>query len=104
MEKVTKIFDYEKENLSEINELSVSIEDLKKYGISDEILAFENGLRKFYGDDILRKKEMDEIESEENRTITKVGLNEMQIDNQFKTICEEIEKSEFDEDLDIILK
>lgn len=104
MEKVVKIFDYEKENLSEINETNISIEDLKKCGISDEILAYECALRKFYGDDILRKTEIDEIESTDGRTITKVDLNEMQIDNQFKAICEEIESSEFDQNLDIIVK
>ena len=60
MDKVAKISDYEKENLAEINEFEVSIEDLKKYGLSDEILAYEGGLRKFYGDEILIKTEIDD--------------------------------------------
>ena len=104
MDKVAKISDYEKENLAEINEFEVSIEDLKKYGLSDEILAYEGGLRKFYGDEILIKTEIDDINEEETKKVTKIDLSDMNIDTQFKAICEDIENSEFDENLDIITK
>jgi len=104
MDKVAKISDYEKENLAEINEFEVSIDDLKKYGLSDEILAYESGLRKFYGDEILLKTEVDDINEEETKKVTKIDLSDMNIDTQFKAICEDIENSEFDENLDIITK
>ena len=104
MDKVAKISDYEKENLAEINEFEVLIDDLKKYGLSDEILAYEIGLRKFYGDEILLKTEVDDINEEETKKVTKIDLSDMNIDTQFKAICEDIENSEFDENLDIITK
>lgn len=104
MEKLSKVTEYEKENLAEINELSVSVDDLKKYGVSSEILAFESALRKLYGDEIFKQTIDDDIDVEQNKTVTKVGLNEMNIDNEFKEICDDIDNSEFDDNLDLITK
>lgn len=104
MEKISKVTEYEKENLAEINELSVSVDDLKKYGVSSEILAFESALRKLYGDEIFKQTIDDDIDVEQNKTVTKVGLNEMNIDNEFKEICDDIDNSEFDDNLDLITK
>ena len=102
MEKQNLVENYEKEFAIEIAKEDISIDDLKKCGVSEKVFVIENYLRGFYGDKIDKQVIVDDLDSDAQKKVTKIGDMEKEYDNQLKEIFEEIENSEFDKNLDVI--
>lgn len=92
----------EKENFVEINNEIITINELLKCKISKKTLAIEAYLHKIYGDEIFKKSNSDEISGVSN--VAKLADSEILEDKEFRKICDDIDNSEFDKNLDIILK
>ena len=95
---------YQKEYMHEINNYRVEVEDLRKLGISNRVLASEVYLRKLYGDEILISHNSYEVDEKSKRKIVKVEVSEMEKIQGLKNIDEEIELSEFDKNFEMISK
>ena len=103
MENKKLMDNYENEFASEIAKENISIDDLKNCGVSEKVLLIENYLRNYYGDKIEKNIIVDECDSGAQKTVTKIGDEEKERDNALKEIFEEIENSEFDENLEVLL-
>ncbi len=103
MDKKQNLELFEKDNAYEISNFSVTIDQLKKIGIPANVLATEVYLRKYYGDVIFSATASDLLEEEKEKKVQKLEEDDMAIDKNYKQICEEIETSEFDKNLDEIM-
>lgn len=104
MEQSKLLLNYEKEYASEIAEQVISIDDLMKCGISKKTLASELYLRKIYGDEIVTQTLVDDIDLEKEKKVIKIGDTEKNIDNELRAIFADIENSEFDKNIETVLK
>lgn len=104
MENSKLVSDYEKEYANEIASVYISIEDLKKCGISEKTLASELYLRNFYGDEIVKSKLVDDVDEKQQKTVVKIDEAEKSIDNELRQIWNDIENSEFDKNVDTIIQ
>lgn len=102
MDKKELLEGLEKENFVEINNENVTINELLKCKISKKALAIESYLHKIYGDEIFKKNVDDEVSGVSN--IAKLADSEIMEDKEFRKICDDIENSDFDKNLDVILK
>lgn len=102
MDKKEVLKNLEKESIAEINNLKVSSSDLEKCGVSKKTLKIEEYLHNIYGDEILKQKIEDDVKGQSN--IAKLSGNEIEEDKEFRNICSDIENSEFDKNIDVILK
>lgn len=100
MEKKTLVQNYEKEYSGEIGKISVDIDQLKKVGVAKETLAGELYLRNFYGDEIVKTSNGDDVSEGLEKKVVKIGEEEKNIDKELKSIWNDIEESEFDKNLD----
>ena len=94
---------FEKDNSYEINNFTIVIEQLQKARVSNFVLASEIYLRKFYGDEIYASKVVDEEDEQNEKKVQKLAEEDMGIDKDYKEICEDIDNSEFDKNLDEFL-
>ncbi len=99
MEQSKLLTTYEQEFSAEIDGQFISIDDLKKCGVSEKTLASELFLRKIYGDDIVKKNTTDFYDTQKTKTVSKVGDDEKNINNELRSILEDIENSEFDKNM-----
>ena len=104
MEKKSVLEKYEKELSVEIDQQAVTIDHLIKCGISKEVLACEVYLRKIYGDEIVASTYHDDIDETKTKSIKKVGDEERNIDTELRNVVNDIENSEFDQNLETIVK
>ena len=96
--------DYINEYAHEIENEKVDIEHLNKCGISNDVLAAEVYLYKNYGDEIvIAGAGVDEVD-EKKKTVQKIGEEEKNINNEFRNVIDEIENSEFDKNLEVLMK
>ncbi len=102
MDKRGILRNLEKESIVEINNLKISSKDLEKCGVSKKTLKAEEYLHNIYGDEILEQRVEDNVEGKTN--IEKLTENEMEEDKEFRNICSDIENSEFDKNIDMVLK
>ncbi len=102
MDKKEILMNLEKESIVEINNLKVSSSDLEKCGVSAKTLKIEEYLHNIYGDEILKQKIEDNVEG--SSKIAKLSGSEIEEDKEFRNICSDIENSEFDKNIDLILK
>lgn len=100
MEQSKLLTEYEKEFESEVAKQYISIEDLKKCGVSEKTLASELFLRKIYGDEIVKRTLSDIIDERQEKRISKVGEDEKNIDVELRNIWNDIENSEFDKNME----
>ena len=104
MQQSELLTEYELEYAGEIANQVISIEDLKKCGISEKTLASELYLRKIYGDEIVKKTIIDDVDDKKEKAVIKIGMDEKNMDHELRSIFNEIENSEFDKNIDAILK
>lgn len=95
---------YENENYEEIKNYEVSLSDLKHFGVTDKILAGEIYLYKIYGDEIvsLNVDEKDEVGGK--KQVEKINIAEKSLNDELNKICEDIENSEFDKNVEILMR
>lgn len=103
MEKNQNLNNFEKEYYSEIKETEVSLSELKKYGISDKVVSSEMYLYTIYGDEIVTAKIEDSVDEKTKKTVSKIGEDDISSDKGYRTLCDEIENSEFDKNVDVLL-
>lgn len=103
MEKYQNLSNFEKEYYSEIKELDVSLAELKKCGISDKVISSEMYLYAIYGDEIVTSKIIDDVDAKTKKTVSKIGEDDISSDKGYRSICDEIENSEFDKNVDVLL-
>ena len=97
--------DYESEFRTEIDSSVVEVSNLNKCGVSNLSLSAEVYLRKIYGDElVLSQSSNDEKIDEKQKTVQKIGEIEMNTNSEFKSVMNDIESSEFDKNLEILLK
>ena len=96
--------DYINEYASEIENETVDVAHLNKCGISNDVLSAEVHLYGIYGDEIvLNGVGADEVD-EKKKTIQKIGEAEKNVNNEFRSVLDEIENSEFDKNLEVLMK
>ncbi len=104
MEKKLVLSKYEKELSVEIDNQKITIDQLTKCGISKDVLSCEVYLRKIYGDEIIENTFHDDLDESKTKSIKKIDESERNIDAELRAIVDDIENSEFDKNLDAIVK
>ena len=103
MENNKKLTDFENEYYFEINNYVVRDKDLIDAKVPQKVLAYEVYLRKAFGDSFAKTTADDDYDGSAKRKIEK--LTKDKLDNsELNTIIEEINTSEFDDNVDIILR
>lgn len=99
------VADYTKEYRSEIDDHMVEVSHLQKCGVADSSLSAEIYLRDIYGDEIINtSKIIEEVVDESEKRVQKIGETEKNSNNEFRSVLTDIEESEFDKNLEILLK
>ena len=99
------VAEYTKEYKSEIDEHVVEVSHLQKCGVNDLSLSAELYLRDIYGDEIVNtSKIIEEVIDEKEKRVQKIGEVEKNSNNEFRSVLTDIEESEFDKNLEILLK
>lgn len=104
MEKKLALSKYEKELSFEIENQRITIDQLIKCGVSKDVLSCEVYLRKIYGDEIIENTFRDDLDESKTKSIKKIDDSERSIDAELRAVVEDIENSEFDKNLDAIVK
>ena len=98
-----KLTDFENEYYFEINNYVVRDRDLIEAKVPQKLLAYEVYLRKAFGDCFSRTSCEDDYDGSAKRKVEK--LTKDKLDNsELTTILDDINKSEFDDNLDVILR
>ena len=103
MDNEKKLTDFENEYYFEINNYVVRDKDLIAAKVPQKVLAYEVYLRKAFGDTFAKITADDDYDSSARRRVEK--LTKDKLDNsELMSILEDINTSDFDDNLDIILK
>ena len=94
---------YKKEFRKEIKNENITIETLKKNGVSDFTLLSETYLRKFYGDKILFDKQVASDIDITKKKVEKVDLSKLNVASELAKYINSLSSSEFDTNVDLIL-
>lgn len=94
-----ELSDFEKEYYDEINNSSVKLETLEKYGVDKKTLAKEVFLHNIYGDKILVEDDEETEIKGAKKSITRLGEAELGIKSELEQIYEGFELASFDEKL-----
>lgn len=98
-----KLADFENEYFNEIKNYIVTEKDLVEAKVPLKILAYEVYLRRIFGDNFASENSDDDYDENAKRKIEK--LSKESLDNsELNNILDDIAGSEFDVNLDIILK
>ena len=95
MDKHLKLEEFKKEFSEELENVSVSVDDLKKRKIASSVLAAETFLRKIFGDELYVEQKKESVVTGE-KEIVKLSEEDMSFDAQVREICDSIEDYEFD--------
>lgn len=94
--------EFKKEFSEEIEDVNVTIDDLKKNKFSANILQAEAKLHKIFGDEIYVPKKIEEkIEGE--KEIIKLSEEDIAFDSHVRDICENLVDDDFDSKMGVIL-
>ncbi len=98
-----KLTDFENEYYFEINNYVVRDKDLIDAKVPQKVLAYEVYLRRAFGDAFAKTSADDDYDKTSKRRVEK--LTKDNLDNsELTAIMEDISKSEFDDNLDVILR
>lgn len=97
-----KINLFKKEFQDEINNCNVSLDDLRKVKLSNNVLSAEITLRKVFGDEIFMPKKKEEIIGGE-KTIVKLSEEDISFDSRVRELCEELPDAKFDANISVVL-
>ena len=98
-----KLVDFEREYYAEIASYVVTEKDLVAAKVPPKALAYEVYLRKVFGDSFAHAQSVDDYDDKSKMKIEKVSKDKLNT-NEFNNIMSDIEKSEFDDNLDMILR
>lgn len=97
-----KLEEFKKEYFDEINATDVSLEDLKKYKVSNDVLSAEVALRKLFGDELyIPKKTEEKIEGE--KEVIKLSEEDIAFDSEVREICENLLNDDFESGVSVLL-
>lgn len=103
MESSKKLTDFENEYYFEINNYVVRDKDLIDAKVPKKVLAYEVYLRRAFGDAFAKTTADDDYDKSAKRKVEK--LTKDKLDNsELTAIMEDINTSEFDDNLDVILR
>lgn len=103
MESSKKLTDFENEYYFEINNYVVRDKDLIDAKVPKKVLAYEVYLRRAFGDAFAKTTADDDYDKSAKRKVEK--LTKDKLDNsELTAIMEDISTSEFDDNLDVILR
>ena len=103
MKETKKLKDFENEYYSEIKTFPVKKNDLLEFKIQPKILAYEVYLRKFLGDKFANTESVDDFDSKVKKKVEKLSAESLNND-EFNKIIEDVNNSEFDDNVDMIVK
>lgn len=102
MVKSEQIEKFKKEFADEIESKNVSVEDLQKCKISNNVLQAEVTLRKVFGDEIfVPKKTEEKLDGE--KEVVKLDDEDIAFDSKVREICDNLDNSEFDSHVMVLL-
>ena len=102
MESEKRLYEYKKEFADEIDSCKVSVDSLKSFKVSDDVLAAEVYLRKKFGDEFFVKDTKEEkIEGE--KEVIKLDEADIEFDSKVRSICDNIADENFDNNIGVIL-
>ena len=102
MNKQSKLEEFKKEYLEDIELVDVVIGDLNKQKITSQVLESEVLLRGVFGDEIYTAQKFDgEISGE--KSIVKLTEEDMVLDNQVREICGNLVDSVYDNNINVLL-
>ncbi len=103
MENSKKLTEFEREYYSEIKRYDVTDKDLTFVKVPPKVLAYEVYLRKVFGDSFAKGDTVDDYDDGVKRSVEK--LSRETLDNsEFSNIMNDIQSSEFDDNMDIFVK
>ena len=91
-----------KEFSEDIEKQIITIDDLKKWGVSKQILQSEIFLRKYFGGEIYSQKKTEEKIVGEKEVI-KLTEEDIAFDSQVREICDNLVDYEFDNNVGVLL-
>ena len=94
---------YKREFRSEIANTNILADNLKKIGVTDFALQSEVYLRKYYGEDILMEEDVEVEIDLSKKKIEKVDLKKINSVSELTKYIDEIPRSEFDKNVEIML-
>lgn len=98
-----KLADFENEYFNEIKSYIVTEKDLVEAKVPSKVLAYEVYLRRIFGDNFANENSDNDYDENAKRKVEK--LSKESLDNsELNNILNDISNSEFDANLDIILK
>lgn len=100
MEQETLIESFEKEYFAEAVETKVTVDDLKKFGVSNKTLSGEIYLINMFGNEIVKHNFIDDVDENAEGVVTGLDESDILFSKQFSEILNEIETSKFDDNLD----
>lgn len=100
MHEINNLENFEKEYYLESSEKKVTIDDLKKYGVTDRTLAGEVYLISLFGNEIVEHKISDEIDENAEAEITTLDDYDIETNMAYNEIIKRIDESSFDENID----
>lgn len=103
MKETKKLKDFENEYYSEIKTFQVKENDLLEFKIQPKILAYEVYLRKILGDKFASAETFDDFDSKAKKKVEKLSAESLNND-EFNKIIEDVNNSEFDDNVDMIVK
>lgn len=98
-----KLADFENEYFSEIKNYVVTEKDLVEAKVPLKILAYEVYLRRIFGDNFVNENNVDDYDENAKRKIEKLSKESLD-SGELNNILNDIVDSDFDVNLDIILK
>lgn len=101
---VDKLNNAETEYFKEMLEIDISAKDLVEKKIPIDLLKIEHFLEQIYGDKIYMSSSEKSSNSSEKKTIQKISASDMGANLELKQITEMIEDSQFDRELERLLK
>jgi hypothetical protein len=102
MENQSILTKLKREFHEEINDLNVSLEELKKTKVSNEILQTEVALRKIFGDEIYEKQGV--VENVEGvKEVIKLNEEDIAFDSEIQKLCEDLVDNNFETGVNVIL-
>ena len=96
------IKDLKNEFYCETKEKNITIEDLKKAGVSELVIKSEIYLKKLYGEDIILIEEAETSIDLSKKKIEKVDLSEINKISEFTKKIDDVSNTDFDRFVEII--
>jgi len=96
------IEDLKNEFYAEYKSKKISVDDLKKAGVSESLLKTEIFLRNIYGDDIILNEEVETVVDLAQKKVEKVDLTEINKISELTKLIDNVSNTDFDRFVEVI--